>query len=96
VEDRGRRRLERHEHVEAAHGVLEQTPPELAADLSSAGIVLTGGGALLDGIDKRIAQRTGLQVRIADDPLSCVAVGTGKALENLEVLDRSRKKNRFI
>ena len=51
---------------------------------------------LLDGIDKRIAQRTGLAVRIADDPLSCVAVGTGKALENLEVLDRSRKKNRFI
>ena len=85
-----------HQICEAAHGVLEQTPPELAADLSSAGIVLTGGGALLDGIDKRIAQRTGLQVRIADDPLSCVAVGTGKALENLEVLDRSRKKNRFI
>ena len=78
-----------HQICEAAHGVLEQTPPELAADLSSAGIVLTGGGALLDGIDKRIAQRTGLQVRIADDPLSCVAVGTGKALENLEVLDRS-------
>ena len=85
-----------HQICEAAHGVLEQTPPELAADLSSAGIVLTGGGALLDGIDKRIAQRTGLAVRIADDPLSCVAVGTGKALENLEVLDRSRKKNRFI
>ena len=85
-----------HQICEAAHGVLEQAPPELAADLSSAGIVLTGGGALLDGIDKRIAQRTGLQVRIADDPLSCVAVGTGKALENLEVLDRSRKKNRFI
>lgn len=85
-----------HQICEAAHGVLEQTPPELAADLSSAGIVLTGGGALLDGIDKRIAQRTGLKVRIADDPLSCVAVGTGKALENLEVLDRSRKKNRFI
>ena len=85
-----------HQICEAAHGVLEQTPPELAADLSSAGIVLTGGGALLDGIDKRIAQRTGLQVRIADDPLSCVAVGTGKALENLEVLDRSRKKSRFI
>ena len=84
-----------HQICEAAHGVLEQTP-ELAAALSSAGIVLTGGGALLDGIDKRIAQRTGLQVRIADDPLSCVAVGTGKALENLEVLDRSRKKNRFI
>ena len=85
-----------HQICEAAHGVLEQTPPELAADLSSAGIVLTGGGALLDGIDKRIAQRTGLAVRIADDPLSCVAVGTGKALENLEVLDRSRKKSRFI
>ena len=58
-----------HQICEAAHGVLEQTPPELAADLSSAGIVLTGGGALLDGIDKRIAQRTGLQVRIADAPI---------------------------
>ncbi len=88
-----------HQICEAAHGVLEKTPPELAADLSAAGIVLTGGGALLKGIDERISRRTGLKVRIAEDPLSCVAVGTGKALENLDVLERNdlyRRKHRFI
>ena len=86
-----------HQICEAAHGVLEMTPPELAADLSSSGIVLTGGGALLKDIDKRIHQRTGLTVTIAEDPLSCVAVGTGKALEDLNILNRNsisqRKKN---
>lgn len=86
-----------HQICESAHAVLEQTPPELAADLSSAGIVLTGGGALLHGIDKRIAQRTGLKVHVAEDPLSCVAVGTGKALENLAVLDKTDpRKKKFI
>jgi rod shape-determining protein MreB len=72
---------------EAIHHVLESTPPELAADISTTGIVLTGGGALLNGIDKRIKQRTGIDVRIADDPKSCVAVGTGKALNSLDAMD---------
>ena len=64
---------------------LENTPPELSADLVDMGLVLTGGGALLKNIDKLISKDTGLPVTIADDPLSCVAVGTGKALENEEL-----------
>ena len=64
---------------------LENTPPELSADLVDMGLVLTGGGALLRNIDKLISKETGLPVNIADDPLSCVAVGTGKALENEEL-----------
>ena len=60
---------------------LENTPPELSADLVDMGLVLTGGGALLKNIDKLISKETGLPVQIADDPLSCVAIGTGKALE---------------
>lgn len=75
---------------EAVHSVLEKTPPELAADISNAGIVLTGGGALLSGIDRKIAERTGIEVTIAEDPKSCVAVGTGKALDELEVLEGNR------
>ena len=61
---------------------LESTPPELSADLVDMGLVLTGGGALLKNIDKLISKDTGLPVTIADNPLECVAVGTGKALEN--------------
>ena len=60
---------------------LEQTPPELSADLVDMGLVLTGGGALLKNIDKLITKETGLPVSIAEDPLSCVALGTGKALD---------------
>jgi rod shape-determining protein MreB len=64
---------------------LENTPPELSADLVDMGLVLTGGGSLLRNIDKLITRDTGLPVTIAEDPLSCVAVGTGKALENEEL-----------
>ena len=67
--------------IEATKTALEQTPPELAADIVERGIVLTGGGALLKNIDKRFSKETGLPVHIADDPLSCVAIGTGKALD---------------
>jgi len=74
--------------VEAIKLTLEKTPPELAADIMDKGIMLTGGGALLDGIDRLIAQETGMPVHIADSPLDCVAVGTGRALEELEVLRR--------
>ena len=63
---------------------LENTPPELSADLIDMGLVLTGGGALLKNIDKRFSKETGLPVHVADDPLSCVAVGTGKALDQEE------------
>ena len=67
--------------VQAVKGALEQTPPELASDIAEAGIVITGGGALLRGIDRLLSEETGLPVIIADDPLSCVARGGGKALE---------------
>ncbi|MDQ7824806.1 MAG: rod shape-determining protein [Candidatus Eremiobacteraeota bacterium] len=66
--------------VEAVKRVLERTPPELAADIIDGGILLTGGGALLRGIDRLISRATGMPVRIADDPVSCVAIGTGKAV----------------
>lgn len=75
-----------HEICETVHNVLERTPPELAADISNSGIVVTGGGALLYGIDKRIEARTGIKVIIAEDPKSCVAIGTGKALNELDSL----------
>ena len=64
---------------------LERTPPELSADLVDMGLVLTGGGALLKNIDKMITKETGLPVVIAEDPLSCVALGTGKALDQEEI-----------
>jgi rod shape-determining protein MreB len=67
---------------------LENTPPELSADLVDMGLVLTGGAALLKNIDKLISKETGLPVTIADDPLSCVAIGTGKALEQEETFSQ--------
>jgi rod shape-determining protein MreB len=79
--------------IEAVHRVLENTPPELAADITSTGIVMTGGGSLLWGLDKLIAEKTGIPTRIADDPISCVALGTGKALEALDQLESSLIKD---
>jgi rod shape-determining protein MreB len=63
--------------VEAVKVVLEKTPPELSADIIDRGMVLTGGGALLRGLDTLLGEVTGIPVIIADDPLSCVAIGTG-------------------
>ncbi len=81
--------------VEAVRQALEQTPPELASDILERGIVLTGGGALLRGLDKLIRQETNLPVIVADDPLTCVARGTGRVLEDIprytKVLERSRR-----
>ena len=74
--------------VDAVHSVLEKTPPELAADISDRGIYMTGGGCLVDGLDKLLQEKTGINVMIADDAVSCVALGTGKALDNLDKLDR--------
>lgn len=73
--------------VDAVHSVLEKTPPELAADISDRGICLTGGGSLIDGLDKLLQEKTGINVMIAEDAVSCVALGTGKALDNLDDLD---------
>lgn len=72
--------------VEAVHSVLERTPPELAADISDRGIVMTGGGSLVYGLDKLLEHKTGIKVIIADDAVSAVAMGTGKALDNLDML----------
>ena len=69
--------------VEAIHGVLEKTPPELAADIADRGIVLTGGGSLLRGLEELIADRTGITTMTAEDPMTAVAVGTGRYVEFL-------------
>lgn len=74
---------------DAVHSVLEKTPPELAADISEKGIVMTGGGCLIHGLDKLISKRTGLDVAIAEDAVSCVAKGTGKSLEQMDSLKDS-------
>lgn len=67
--------------VEGIHGVLERTPPELVADISTNGIVMTGGGSLVWGFDKLIESKTGIETHVADEAVSCVAYGTGKSLE---------------
>jgi rod shape-determining protein MreB len=72
--------------IEAVKVALEHTPPELAADIVDKGIVLTGGGALLGNLDLVLRHATGLPVSIADEPLSCVALGTGRALEDMKTL----------
>lgn len=69
--------------VEAVHSVLEKTPPELAADVADRGIVLTGGGALLRGLEELIESKTGINTMTADEPMTCVAIGTGKYVEFL-------------
>jgi len=78
--------------VDSVHSVLEKTPPELAADISDKGIYMTGGGCLVDGLDKLLQEKTGINVMIAQDAVSCVALGTGKALDNLDVLDSKKRK----
>jgi rod shape-determining protein MreB len=72
--------------IEAVKMALELTPPELSADIVDQGIVLTGGGALLRNLDKRLSEETGLPIIIAEDPLSSVVLGSGKALEHIELL----------
>ena len=74
--------------VSAIRVALERTPPELSADISDRGIVLAGGGALLRNLDKRIREETGLPVTIADDPLCCVVLGTGRVLSDFRLLRR--------
>ncbi len=73
--------------VEGVHYVLEQTPPELSADISERGIYITGGGGLVNGLDKLLEEKTGIPVMVAEDAQSCVAIGTGKALEHIELLE---------
>ena len=70
--------------ITGLHKVLEETPPELSADIASRGILLTGGGSLLYGMDKLIEQITGIRTTLADDPISVVAIGTGRYTEFME------------
>ena len=70
--------------VEAVHSVLERTAPELVGDIATNGILMTGGGSLVYGFDKLIESKTGIHTRVADDAISCVAYGTGKALDNID------------
>ncbi|MBB6216358.1 rod shape-determining protein MreB [Anaerosolibacter carboniphilus] len=75
--------------ADAVHAVLEKTPPELAADISDRGIVMTGGGSLLHGLNQLIEKRSGIPTYIAEDAVSCVAKGTGMSLESLQILEKS-------
>src|SRR5207248_1662341 len=80
--------------VIAVKETLEETPPELAADISQRGILLAGGGSLLRGMDMRLHEETGMDVYLAESPLTCVAVGAGHALEEFEALHRSQRGGR--
>lgn len=80
--------------VDAVRLALEQTPPELASDILDRGIILTGGGAMIRGLDKRLRQETNLPVIVADDPLTCVARGTGIVLENMNKYQKVLLKSR--
>lgn len=76
--------------VQAAKSVLERTPPELSADIIDRGVILTGGGALLHGIDQLLAEELKLPVFIAENPMDCVALGTGLMLENIDRASKSQ------
>jgi rod shape-determining protein MreB and related proteins len=80
--------------VDAVKNTLEKTPPELAADIMDRGIVLTGGGALLRNLDKVISEETNMPVLIAENPLDCVAIGTGKALDHIQLFKNKAKDSR--
>src|SRR5437588_2384300 len=82
--------------INAVRVALERTPPELAADLIERGIVLSGGGALIKNLDKRLSIETGLPVSVAEDPLSCVVRGAGEMLSDFELLKRVKWENRMV
>jgi rod shape-determining protein MreB len=77
--------------VDAVKSTLDKTPPELASDIMDRGIMLAGGGALLQGLDERLRQETEMPIHVAESPLTCVAVGSGRSLEEFEVMRRSSK-----
>jgi rod shape-determining protein MreB and related proteins len=77
--------------IDAIRSTLDKTPPELAADIMDRGIVLAGGGALLHGLDERLRHETQMPVHLAESPLTCVAVGSGRSLEEFDVYDRAAR-----
>ena len=80
--------------VEAVRGTLERAPAELAADVMQRGLVLVGGGTLLRGLDERLRQETGLPVTPVESPLTCVAIGAGRSLDEVFIPQRKRRRRR--
>jgi rod shape-determining protein MreB len=80
--------------VNAVKETLDRTPPELASDIMDRGIMLAGGGSLLQGLDERLREETQMPAHLAESPLTCVAVGSGRSLEEFEVIHRTSKNSR--
>ncbi len=80
--------------IEAVKETLDRTPPELASDIMDRGIMLAGGGALLQGLDQRLREETQMPAHLAESPLTCVAVGSGRSLEEFEAIHRSNRNSR--
>jgi rod shape-determining protein MreB len=80
--------------IDAVKETLDRTPPELASDIMDRGIMLAGGGSLLQGLDERLREETQMPAHLAESPLTCVAVGSGRSLEEFEVIHRSNKHSR--
>jgi rod shape-determining protein MreB len=75
--------------MNAVKDTLERTPPELASDIAQRGILLAGGGSLLQGFDQRVREETGMPATLADSPLTCVVVGSGRSLEEFDAISRA-------
>ncbi len=80
--------------IDAIKETLDRTPPELASDIMDRGIMLAGGGSLLQGLDERLRDETQMPAHLAESPLTCVAVGSGRSLEEFEAIHRSNRNNR--
>ncbi|MDQ3629791.1 MAG: rod shape-determining protein, partial [Actinomycetota bacterium] len=80
--------------IDAVKETLDRTPPELASDIMDRGIMLAGGGSLLQGLDERLREETQMPAHLAESPLTCVAVGSGRSLEEFEVIHRANKTSR--
>jgi rod shape-determining protein MreB len=80
--------------IDAVKETLDRTPPELSSDIMDRGIMLAGGGSLLQGLDERLREETQMPAHLAESPLTCVAVGSGRSLEEFEVIHRTNKTNR--
>jgi rod shape-determining protein MreB len=80
--------------VDAVKSTLDKTPPELASDIMDRGIMLAGGGSLLQGLDERLRRETEMPIHLAESPLTCVAVGSGRSLEEFEVMQKASANGR--
>jgi rod shape-determining protein MreB len=79
--------------IDAVKSTLDKTPPELASDIMDRGIMMAGGGSLLQGLDERLRRETEMPIHVAESPLTCVAVGSGRSLEEFEVMQKASSKN---